>query len=419
MSRLPTLGSFALVTLFAATGCEGGNAVDIEQRIAALGGMGGFAGVGGGGLACPNGGGGGGSTLPNDVDVRGFTASGAVHTAVFPTPNDDTNSKATGTPLANWADLGGHLMPHASPWGYRRPNGADVIVYVDMDGHVHERGISGSPDVDFNLTSGINAPIAASAPANGSGPVPDVIGYVRSDQRAAVVYRSSTDHVIELKATGNTTWQVTDLTVASGTGFTATRGSAFPYVRSDGRNAIVYIGSNNHIRELSSSGSAWVDRDLSVAAGAATTAPGSEPWGYRRSDGFNAVLFVSSDSQLHEFKLFQGSSTWSDFTLPAMSPYPSLFTRPSGYVGSGGKNSVAYISGSPGSHTLRHMTLGIGSWDHDSLPPTCTNWISQPFGHSASGDRSSILFSTRSSFGIVTHYELSSAGTSSWTLATF
>jgi hypothetical protein len=242
-----------------------------------------------------------------------------------------------------------------------------------------------------------------------------VIGYVRSDNQSAVVYRSETDHIIELRSNfgGQPQWLVTDLTVTSGAAVTASQGSPFPYLRSDFVNTIVYLASDDHIHELSSLGNGtWFDSDLFAAAGATAT-PTTEPWGYKRSDGVNSVVFVDSASKVRELTLSGGY--WTLYTLPSAFAMSGPFARPSGYVRPGPVNAVVYqaLGG-----TVHELSLSGGAWTDAVLPTPGITARGQLFGHAAPGNRSSVLFSGQM-MGTYHRYELSLPFGGQWGLQQF
>ena len=47
----------------------------------------------------------------------------------------------------------------------------------------------------------------------------------------------------------------------------------------------------------------WSDGDLSAITGNQFLVPSSDPWGYKRSDGYNSVIFMGNDGLMHEFAL--------------------------------------------------------------------------------------------------------------------
>ena len=253
-------------------------------------------------------------------------------------------------------------------------------------------GTTGIPDYrdrDF-CASPINAPPAAAAPPFGAGPIPDAIGYVRSDGVTAVIYRSSANHIIEVATQSpaiTVTWVVSDLTTFT-SGPDATTGSAFPYVRTDNTNSIVYIAADNHIHEIASTfpnPPYWQDWDLYANSGE-NIAPSTDPWAYRRSDGKSAVVFIATDNKLHELSLTPGSAcgntAWcAGIITAATSPTGGLFRRPSGYIRTDSKNAVVYISGSGTS--LHEVRLTAGGWVDGEIPLNGFSPSGQPFGYTA------------------------------------
>ena len=351
-------------------------------------------------------GGAGGGSPETHAAVYRADPGGAIHRLIY-------------TPLGNPTSLGGNLAPGSAPWGYLRADGVAAVLYIDVNRHVHEITPVSSPfntvftDLDYNA-SPLSAPLAAAAPVN--GPVPDVIGYVRSDGRSAVVYRDTNNHVIEiLRNSGGPGWSVSDLTMTSGAQVTATKGSAFPYVRSDGYNTIVYIASDNHIHELANLGSWYGDGDLSAATGD-TLPPATDPWGYVRSDNYNCVVYVSSDGRMHELALYPGGY-WGAGYLPAVSPQVGRSMRPSGYVRNDGVNAVVYV-GLDGESNVHELVLLSSGWSDSVLATPSVVPASQLFGHRATGNRNSILFRGTNE-GDVHAYELSMPAGGAWSLQEF
>jgi hypothetical protein len=312
------------------------------------------------------------------------------------------------------------VLQDSAPWGYLRADGVDAVLYVDGNRRVHEitRVGATSIDLDYGIAP-INAPMAAGGQFN--GPVPDVIGYVRADNRSAVVYRDTNSHVIEIlhNPGGNPSWVVYDLTSLSGAQVVVAKGSAFPYARSDGYNTIVYAANDAQIHELAAfnttgpGSGAWGDYSLSVVTGT-FTGPSSDPWGYRRSDGWNCVVYIGDDNKLHELAFYPGSG-WSHGILPAVSPWSGLHRRPSGYIRGDGLNAVVYL----GTDGLIHELLLSGGWTDSILPmPNSIVQVSQLFGHRASGSRSSVLFRALD-LGDWKGFELSKPLAGSWGLQGF
>ena len=394
----------ALGAIVAATGagCMSGGTGDVEETGSALTGFGGIGSTGAGG------------TKANDKPaVRGFTLADGTHEAVFRVRGSSTLSKATGTPFGTPVSVSGSAQIGSNPWGYKRHDGPDTIVYLDQNSHVHEVGTA---DIDFAMSFGINAPLAATAPWDGSGPVPDLIGYLRGDnQSSALVYRSRENHVIEIRSnfSAQPPWLVTDLTNVSGANVTAPIGSAFPFVQSDGWNTILYFASDSHIHQLANNGSSqWYDNDVYVMSGE-TVAPSSDPWGYKRSDGWNAVVFVGADSKIHE--LANDTLRWYRGILPSIQAVGGLYARPSGYIRADNVNAVVYTGGD---NAIHELSLSSG-WIDSVLPTPNARSSGQLFGHLAPGNRSSVLFQGGDQFGANHRYELSLQVGGQWVLQAF
>ncbi|MEP7050993.1 MAG: trypsin-like serine protease [Pseudomonadota bacterium] len=84
------------------------------------------------------------------------------------------------------------------------------------------------------------------------------------------------------------------------------------YIRADGYNAIVYRSTTGHIMELTSFGAgAWsVPRDLTQATGAPLAAVGS-PRPYTRPDGYSIVLFIDTTGKIIELSLNSLTGRWN------------------------------------------------------------------------------------------------------------
>jgi len=401
-----SLGLLALASVFGACVSQTGSTSDVEERTSALGGFdggapGGTTGAGG----CPAGLGG---APVLATGIRGFTRNNT-HYAVVHELNTSSIIQVSGAPFKNPITVASDALSGSAPWGYVRSDGLAAVLYVDAQRHVHE--IAASSNLDLFAAAGINAP--AAAPAEASGFVPDVIGYVRSDNKSAIIYRSATNHVIELKSNfggmGQPAWLVTDLTAASGASVTVGKGSAFPFVRSDSFNSIVYVGSDNRIHAMSMLDAILVDEDMSTISGDTGT-PASEPIGVRRPDGYNSILFVDTQSQVHQLaSLFGGAWGKSILAYGATSQRPAAYTRPDG------TNVVVYAS------VLREIVelrLANGQWLSTVLPTGCVKPLGPLFGHTSPPSRNSVLFYGASGT-TVGRYELFRSGGSPWTLSTF
>jgi hypothetical protein len=410
MSRIANLAaSSAVAAALVGLGCQDASTPDTETFTAAVTGTGGSVGSYVRGYTAEH--------LNGQGGTHGDAGQPTGHALVY--RDSLTGAVIRLTPGTHPpANLGGNLAVASAPWGYVRADVVDAVLYIDANRHVHEITQSGPTsfvDRDYSAAP-VSAPLAAPAPLNGQ--VPDVIGYVRADGNSAVIYRSDTNHVIEI-ANQSISWVVTDLTSSSSATVTVGRGGPFPYVRTDGYNSVVYIASDNHMHELAMiSPPNWADYDLFVASGnTGASMPISDPWGYQRSDGYNSVLYISIDRLMHELAYHSGGG-WGNYVLPA-SIGPN--DRPSGYVRKDGISTVVFVNNFGLVHEL---ALVGGSWSDAELPNGGYSPVGQLFGHQAPQSTGSILFegllsgSTDSGSTDPRAVEISLTGTT-WTATAF
>jgi hypothetical protein len=292
-----------------------------------------------------------------------------------------------GDPPGPAGSLSTSAVVSSAPWGYTRSDALEAIMYADPSRHIHELALLSNGLLDTDFTAAFGAPAVALE----SQGVTDIIPYVRSDRRNSIVYRAFTGHVIQITSNfgGQPSWLVQDLTNLSRAGVIVRNGSPFPYVRFDGLNTIVYVANGGHIHELANTSdlTGWIDSDLSIASGD-TSNPASSPWGYRRADGYNTVVYVNDVGELRELAEPCGPTGWCTNPLPAASPSP---LRPSGFVGNvSGLSNVVYVSNSGSIHAL---LLYFGTWSDTALPmPPNVTAASEAFGHSPTEDPGKVLF---------------------------
>jgi len=168
------------------------------------------------------------------------------------------------------------------------------------------------------------------------------MAYRRGDGVSTVVYVGADNHIhelyLELRRQGNTwqeVWHWADLSAI--TGSPAARYEPYGYVRSDGISAVVYMGDDSHIHELRLE-DGWIWADLTAISGAPTAGHGG-PAAYVRGDGINAVLFTDTQEHLCELRLDDGWK-WADLT--ELSGVPDLVDQLSAYVRSDGISTIIY-----------------------------------------------------------------------------
>ena len=141
------------------------------------------AGTMGCGLAGTNGG------FTDVPAVRGFTRSDNVHEAAYRVAGTSDIKQSTGTPFGGPVAVASGALANSNAWGYKRHDGPNTILYLDVNGHPHEVG---SADIDFSISFGINAP---------AGSPSDIIGYVRSDNKSGWSIGAATNTSSKSRAT--------------------------------------------------------------------------------------------------------------------------------------------------------------------------------------------------------------------------
>jgi hypothetical protein len=231
----------------------------------------------------------------------------------------------------HWADLtaitGSPLAALVDPYGYVRSDDISTVVYLGVDGHIHDLRLEGTW-IWADLTAISGAPKAGSQP----------IAYVRGDGINAVVYKGMAaqgGRIYELRLDDG--WKWADLTALSGAPLPMSGLST--YVRSDGISTINYAGSDGHIHDIRLEGS-WIWADLTAISGA----PGTmyRPFGYVRSDGINAIVYSTSGTDAGRIYELRLDNSWQYYELTSV-PNAGRGYMPMGYVRADGISSVVYL----------------------------------------------------------------------------
>lgn len=237
---------------------------------------------------------------------------------------------------------------------YIRTDNTSAIVYRTTSNHIEELRRNGTSWVAGDLSAPTNATAATGNPA----------AYPRSDGYSVVVYRGTNNHIFELALPpGSSTWQVADLSTVTG----APNAASDPvgYVRADGTNTVVYRSVNDgHIRQLSLISNGWQAADLTALTNAHAAAGVPRP--YSRSDGFSAVVYRGTDDHIYELRLPPGSSTWQVGDLTALTSAPAATGDPSPYTRLDIWNTVIF-RGSSNNHIYElGLAPGSSTWQvHD------------------------------------------------------
>lgn len=222
----------------------------------------------------------------------------------------------------------GALVPAGDPAAYVRADGLTAVIFRTTGGKIIELLLRGG-----GVTGGWAVSDLSTLSGAGANAVGDPTAYVRSDGYTSVLYRNSASGVTELYWTVDAGWGAGNLTGAAGCTDTVSS-NPHGYVRNDGTNAVVFRNSNNDIIEMFVSGSQWQCGEI----GGADLARG-EPYPYVRNDGRDVVLYRRSDGHVMEIANQGGWATWD---LTFASGGPAAVSDPVAYLRTDGYNAVVY-----------------------------------------------------------------------------
>lgn len=315
----------------------------------------------------------------------------------------------------------GATLAASSPSAWRRADHIASVLYRSADNHIRELyqngGGWGAGDVSVSAGATAAAALAVGTPT----------GYVRADGGNAIVYRAADNHVKEIYAAPGSGWSLGDISSTAGalTASQLASGDAVGFVRSDGASSIVYRSADNHIRGIYlAAGASWVPEDPWALSGAPSTALAvGNPSVYVRSDGISAIVYRSSDGNIHELALLVSltvapgggmtvTRNWAYGALTQNLGAPLAASDPSAFVRSDTVNSITYRATNG---DLRELTLndvnnvGWQSWLLYAQNGVGTNALTKPFGFIRADMMDSVIFETSD-----THIrELSKSNTSS------
>jgi hypothetical protein len=203
--------------------------------------------------------------------------------------SDDLNNSAGGAPIADGEPTGFVRSDGYSSVLYR--SGTQVTeLYQNVSNHVWNWG------QPTGLVTCGGVPCAAPPVAN------KATGFLHPNGMVALVYRATTGHVIELFIDPQLGWQQKDLTSGMLDGRPLAAGDPTGYVRFDGVVSVVYrAATTNEIWELTNTTAqfqAW-NLNASVPHKIVPWAL-SEPMPYLRRDGKNAIVYNSSGTRASE-----------------------------------------------------------------------------------------------------------------------
>jgi hypothetical protein len=265
-----------------------------------------------------------------------------------------------------------------------------AVVYVSDNGHIHELALKGAWQ-HRDLTAAASAPPAYLWRA---------MAFQRSDGVSMVVYRGEDAHIhslyLELKKQGDAwqeVWHHADLGDIAGAP-DAVVIDPFGYVRSDGINAVVYVGADRHIHELRLEGT-WIHADLTILTDpdAPNAWGGQRPFAYDRGDGINAIVYNSHpDKHIIELRLDNTGWVWADLTAISIPNAPIAWSELTAFVRSG----IPTINYSCSAGHIHEVRLDPAWYHYDltgAVPgaPIANDWTT-PYGYVRSDGSNDIVF---------------------------
>jgi hypothetical protein len=314
-------------------------------------------------------------TLPSGAHPATGTPSGyfrwdQVNSVVYRGANDNHIHELYLRPHApawgqgDLSSLSGAPPAAGNPTGYLRWDGVDAVVYRGADGHIHEIALGSGPKAHW-VAGDL---FVAAKPPYTPEPAASDPSACECWEGNVVVYLGADLQVYSLVLKTGSGWRLDDLTSIVQPPVIAAGGRPFAYMRDDVATAVVYLGADSHIYELSlaDQGSTWAVRDLTTAAHAPLAV--GDPMGYVRSDGDTVVVFRGAlDNHIYELAL-PWQSSWRVGDLTKVTGAPVAAGDPFGYVRTDGINAVVYRTADGKIHEL---SLGYGpgaKWEPGVLP---------------------------------------------------
>jgi hypothetical protein len=261
--------------------------------------------------------------------------------------------------------------------GFVRADGVNAVMHRALNGNLHEmRLVGGNWQVtDINPSATVSSRLSS---------------YRRVENVDAIIFRSSTNRVIQLLRTSTGWNDEADLTTLTGAELAA--GNPTAYVRADGINAVVYRGATTgHIIELRRGSRGFIATDLTAAAGSSLVAS-SDPIANVRSDGFNSIVFRTSGGNLAElFKTTGGG--WSIGNPAANAGAPAPADRPFAYTKRDGTNTIVYRQAT---NQIVELTLVGSQWQFQNIASNASS-TAQPVGYVRADGASPMLYRNASS----------------------
>ena len=294
---------------------------------------------------------------------------------------------------AAWVDndlteKAGAVPPNATSAleGYRLSDDSQHVFFIGTDNHVYELYITAGAGWIYNdLTA-----LARAVPPN---PTSALDGYRLSDDSKHVFFIGTDNHVHELQIARGGRWADNDLTTLAGAVLPNPTSALDGFRLGDDSEHVNFIGTDSHVHELTHTGAGWVDNDLTTLAGAVLPTPASALDGFRLSDDSEHVIFIGTDSHVHELTHTGAGWVDNDLTTLAGAVLPTPASALDGFRLSDDSEHVFFIGTDSHVHELTHT--GAGWVDNDlttlagAVPPIPTTALD---GYRLSNDSKHVNF---------------------------
>jgi len=171
-------------------------------------------------------------------------------------------------------------------------NGWRYVVYVDTNQHINQMVWTGTAWVNQDLTAaGGYAALAAAG---------STLTNLIDGNGPHIIYVDAIQHVNQLIWTG-AAWVNQDVTAAAGSTVAVSAGSGLTSFVDGSHVNIAYIDSNQHVSQLLWTGTQWVNQDLTAASGAPYPLPGSAITSVLLADGPHLVYVDANHTSIRCF----------------------------------------------------------------------------------------------------------------------
>lgn len=170
--------------------------------------------------------------------------------------------------------------------------------------------------------------------------------FVKRNGSEHVIYIGTDQHVRQLVWDG-ARWADQDLTGAAGNaGLPASSGALAGFSKIDDTEHVYYVATDGRVRQLYWDNTRWYDQDLTTASGGQVLASAGSPLtSFFKADGSEHVYYIGADQHVHQ--LVSGGPRWidQDLTRPTSdSASPTLRSSLTAFVKADGSEHLFYLS---------------------------------------------------------------------------